>query len=88
MTTSQRRHEAGSPRRRRSRREERRARRGRALRLALAAVAVGVVFVAGAALGLVLDDAPRPGGTQTLVRTLEPDTLPPVTRTVTVTTEP
>ena len=54
----------------------------------LAAAAVGVGFVAGVALGLVLDDAPRPGGTQTLVRTLEPDTLPPVTRTVTVTTEP
>ena len=88
MTTSDRRHDAGSRRRRRARLEERRARRGRAIRWAFGAVAVGVAFVAGVALGLVLDDAPRPGGTQTLVRTLEPDTLPPVTRTLTVTTEP
>jgi hypothetical protein len=45
-----------------------------------------LVFWVGVALGRALEEAPRPGGTQTLVRTLEPDTLPAVTRTVTVTT--
>jgi hypothetical protein len=38
------------------------------------AVVVGAVllFAAGVALGLALDDRPVPGGTQTYVRTLEP----------------
>jgi hypothetical protein len=45
-----------------------------------------VVFWVGVALGRALEEAPRPGGTQTLIRTLEPETLPAVTRTVTVTT--
>jgi hypothetical protein len=31
-----------------------------------------IVFALGIALGLALDDRPVPGGTQTLVRTLEP----------------
>lgn len=35
-------------------------------------VAAVVVFGAGVALGLALDDRPVPGGTQTFVRTLEP----------------
>jgi hypothetical protein len=48
-------------------------------------VLVGVVFFLGVALGRAVEDAPRPGGTQTLVRTLAPETLPPVTRTITVT---
>jgi hypothetical protein len=48
------------------------------------AVAV-LIFWVGVALGRALEEAPKPGGTQTLVRTLEPDTLPAVTRTVTVT---
>jgi hypothetical protein len=52
----------------------------------LALVVLAAVFVAGVALGRAVEGAPRPGGTQTLVRTLEPDTLPPVTRTVTVST--
>jgi hypothetical protein len=45
-----------------------------------------VVFVAGLAVGRALEDAPEPGGTQTIVRTLEPLTLEPSERTVTVTT--
>ena len=49
-------------------------------------VAVAVVFVAGLAVGRALEDAPEPGGTQTIVRTLEPLTVEPSERTVTVTT--
>ena len=49
-------------------------------------VLAAVVFFLGVALGRAVEEAPRPGGSQTLVRTLEPETLPPVTRTFTVTT--
>ena len=49
-------------------------------------VLLGVVFWIGLAVGRALEQAPRPGGTQTLVRTLQPGTLAPPTRTVTVTT--
>jgi hypothetical protein len=47
---------------------------------------VVAVFVAGLAIGRALEDAPEPGGTQTVVRTLEPLTVEPRERTVTVTT--
>jgi hypothetical protein len=47
---------------------------------------VAVVFVAGLAVGRAVEDAPDPGGTQTIVRTLEPLTIEPRERTVTVTT--
>ena len=73
-------------RRGRARLEARRARRRRAVRVALGLVAAAVVFVAGYSLGRAVEQAPRPGGTQTQIRTIEPGTLPPVTRTVTVTT--
>jgi formate/nitrite transporter FocA (FNT family) len=56
------------------------------LKAVLAAILLGLVFVFGIALGQAIEEAPRPGGTQTLERTLEPDTLPPVTRTITVST--
>ena len=53
--------------------------------LAAAAGAV-VVFVVGVAVGASLHDNPKPGGTQTLVRTLKPLPLAPAAReTVTVT---
>jgi hypothetical protein len=55
---------------------------GWALRLAVLAV----VFVAGLAIGRALEQSPSPGGTQTIVRTLEPLTVEPQERTVTVTT--
>jgi hypothetical protein len=47
---------------------------------------VAAVFVAGLAVGRALEDAPSPGGSQTIVRTLEPLTVEPRERTVTVTT--
>lgn len=52
------------------------------LRLAV----IAAVFIAGLAIGRALEDAPSPGGTQTIVRTLEPLTVEPRERTVTVTT--
>jgi hypothetical protein len=65
------------------RRPRRRRRRARAALPLLGAV---VVFGVGIALGEALHDNPRPGGTQTLVRTLGPLPLPPAAReTVTVT---
>ena len=73
-------------RRRDRRAAERRRRRRAALRWAVRVVALAAAFWIGLAAGRALEEAPRPGGTQTLVRTLEPDTLPAVTRTVTVTT--
>jgi hypothetical protein len=58
------------------------------IRILLAAVAVAVVFVVGIAVGEALHDNPKPGGTQTLVRTLRPLPLAPAAReTVTVTVE-
>ena len=50
-------------------------------------MALGIVFalLVGISLGRALEDGPSPGGTQTNVRTLEPQPLPPATRTVTVT---
>jgi hypothetical protein len=47
---------------------------------------LALVFVAGLAIGRALESAPDPGGTQTIVRTLEPLTVEPQERTVTVTT--
>ena len=44
------------------------------------------VFAVGVALGEALHDNPRPGDTRTQTRQLRPIPLPPVTRTVTVTT--
>jgi hypothetical protein len=54
------------------------------LRWALGFIAVGLVFCAGLVVGRALEDAPEPGGTQTLVRTLVPETVKPEPRTVTV----
>jgi len=56
---------------------------------ALAAVIGAVLlFVIGVAVGESLHDNPKPGGTQTIVRTLRPLPLAPAAReTVTVTTQ-
>jgi hypothetical protein len=52
----------------------------------LLAAAVLAIFAVGIALGQALNDNPEPGGTQTLIRTLEPLPLAPAARaTVTVT---
>jgi hypothetical protein len=55
-------------------------------RLLAALVGAVVVFGIGVGVGESLHDNPRPGGTQTLVRTLQPLPLAPAARsTVTVT---
>jgi hypothetical protein len=52
----------------------------------LLAAGVLVVFALGIGLGQALNDNPKPGGSQTLVRTLKPLPLTPAARaTVTVT---
>jgi hypothetical protein len=57
------------------------------VRITLIAVGLVLVFVIGVAVGEALHDNPAPGGTQTLVRTLEPLPLAPAAQgTVTVTT--
>jgi hypothetical protein len=48
-------------------------------------VGLVVTLLVGIALGQALEDGPSPGGTQTNIRTLEPQPLPPAARTVTVT---
>lgn len=73
-------------RRGRARLEARRARRRRAAAVAGGLALGAVILFVGIALGKALEEAPRPGGTQSQVRTLDPGTLPAVTRTVTVTT--
>jgi hypothetical protein len=47
------------------------------------ALLVLLVFVIGVALGEALHDNPKPGGSQTLVRTLKPLPLVPVAETST-----
>jgi hypothetical protein len=55
-------------------------------RVVLVVVGVVVVFAVGVAVGEALHDNPKPGGTQSLVRTLQPLPLAPAAReTVTVT---
>jgi hypothetical protein len=45
----------------------------------------GLILLVGISIGRALEDGPSPGGTQTSVRTLEPQPLPPAARTVTIT---
>ena len=73
-----------SERRDRARRQAVRARRQRrAIVITLGLLAAGVVFLIGLSVGRAVEQAPEPGGSQTLVRTLVPATLDPVTVTVT-----
>lgn len=68
-------------------RERRRARQRRVLVWVGRILALALVFLAGYVIGRAVEQAPRPGGTQTVDQRLDPGTLPPVTRTVTVTSE-
>jgi hypothetical protein len=44
-----------------------------------------VLLLLGVSIGRALEDGPSPGGTETRIRTLQPQPLPPAARTVTVT---
>ena len=55
------------------------------LKPALVVLGLVVALLVGISVGRALEDGPSPGGTQTNVRTLEPQPLPPAARTVTVT---
>ena len=58
------------------------------MRRLAAAVVVVVIFAVGVAVGESQHDNPKPGGRQTLVRTLKPLPLAPAAReTVTVTVQ-
>jgi hypothetical protein len=57
------------------------------IRAAVIAAVLAAVFVGGIAVGEALHDNPRPGGSQTLVRTLRPLGLAPSPGTVTVTVQ-
>ena len=58
------------------------------IRTVVLALGVLLVFAVGIAVGEALHDTPRPGGTQTLVRTLQPLQIAPAARTtVTVTVQ-
>jgi hypothetical protein len=57
-------------------------------KLLIAAAGAVVIFGVGVGVGESLHDNPRPGGTQTLVRTLKPLPLAPAARTtVTITVQ-
>ena len=62
-----------------------RPRRNPLVRPALLALGLLALLFLGIAIGRALEDGPSPGGTQTNVRTLQPQPLPPAERTVTVT---
>ena len=51
----------------------------------LAVLGLVAALLLGISLGRALEDGPSPGGTQTNIRTLKPQPLPPAPRTVTVT---
>jgi hypothetical protein len=56
------------------------------MRTALLVAGIALVFAVGIAVGEAVHDSPKPGGTQTLVRTLKPLPLAPAAReTITVT---
>jgi hypothetical protein len=58
------------------------------MRIALTVVGAALVFAVGIAFGQALHDNPKPGGTQSLVRTLRPLPLAPAARqTVTITVQ-
>jgi hypothetical protein len=68
-----------------SRRPPRRREPSPLLRPALAVLGLVAALLLGVSVGRALEDGPNPGGTQTNIRTLEPQPLPPAARTVTVT---
>jgi hypothetical protein len=77
--------EAQRPLPRPPRRQARNRRRRRGLIAAAWVVVAAAVFFVGLVVGRALEDAPKPGGEQTIVRTLVPETIGPAGDVVTVT---
>lgn len=76
----------GVERRRRPAQADRRSRHRRvALLWVLRLLVIVAVFVVGLVVGRALEDAPKPGGEQTIVRTLVPETVGPAGSVITVT---
>ena len=69
----------------RPRRPQRKTQRNPLWRPLVAGLGLLAALLVGVSLGRALEDGPSPGGTQTSVRTLKPQSLPPAARTVTVT---
>jgi cytochrome bd-type quinol oxidase subunit 2 len=74
------------PAARRRERGQRRSRRRRVLIWMVLLGALAAAFFIGVAVGRAVTEEPRPGGAQTQVRSLAPQTLSSPIRTVTVTT--
>jgi hypothetical protein len=70
---------------RRPRRPQRKSQRNPLWRPLVAVLGLLLALLVGVSLGRALEDGPSPGGTQTSVRTLKPQSLPPAAHTVTVT---
>ena len=68
-----------------ARRNPRTRRRQSLLRPALIALGLLALLLLGVSIGRALEDGPSPGGTQTNIRTLAPQPLPPAEHTVTIT---
>ena len=68
-----------------ARRNPRTRRRQSLLRPALIALGLLALLLLGVSIGRALEDGQSPGGTQTNIRTLAPQPLPPAERTVTIT---
>jgi hypothetical protein len=66
-------------------RRPRRPQRNPLWRPLLAVLGLLAALLLGVSVGRALEDGPSPGGTQTSIRTLKPQPLPPAARTVTVT---
>ena len=54
----------------------------------MGALLIVVVFLIGLVVGRAIQEAPKPGGLQTGVRTLEPSTLEPVHTVIVMVTNP
>jgi hypothetical protein len=72
----------------RPRRPQPRRRRRTWVRWLVRTCLVAILFLLGLVVGRALEDAPKPGGSQTIVQTLQPSTLRPVQTVVVTVTAP
>jgi hypothetical protein len=72
----------------RPQRERRGRRRGLLVPVVIGIVATAAIFLLGLVVGRAIQDTPRPGGEQTIVRTLVPSTIGPAEVVTVTVTEP